>query len=124
MEIDNNGAERSLRGVARLSSELDAHGDQQYSVVDNRLLETLKGVPNRPLDGVEHPLTIFGTDKIPNPAISLLRPGASFLMFNDLNWIAQDPCEIVAATPSALKTIRVTLASPVLQVTESDPPLW
>ena len=74
--------------------------------------------------GVEHPLTIFDTDMIPNPAVNLLRPGASVLMFTDPNGMLEEPCEIMAATPSALRTIRAALASPTSQVAESDRPLW
>jgi hypothetical protein len=110
--------------VERVHPELDAYGDQQYRVVDYRLLEALKGAPNRTLNGVEHSLTIFGTDNIPNPAINLLRPGASVLMFTDPYGRLEEPCEVVTATPSALQTIRSALASPASQVAESDVSLW
>jgi hypothetical protein len=107
--------------VERVRPELNTYGPQQYRVVDYRLLETLKGTPNRPLKGVEHPLALFNIDMTPNPAISLSRPGARVLMFIDRHGSLEEPCEIVSATPSALRTIRAALALPTSQVEETSP---
>jgi hypothetical protein len=110
--------------VERVRPESETSYDQVYRVANYRLLGVLKGTPNRPLSSVGHRMTILGTDKIPNPAINLLRPGAKVLMFTDPDGDLVEPCETVAATPSALQTIRSALASPASQVAESDVPLW
>ena len=106
--------------VERVRTELKTYGPQQYRIVDYRILEALKGRPNR-LSGVEHPMNLDSIDTIPNPAISLVRPGARVLMFTDSDGRLEEPCEIVAATPGALRTIRSSLALPTSQIEATNP---
>jgi hypothetical protein len=115
-----------LAEVERVRPGLETSYDQLYQVADYRLLEVLKGVPNLPVKGkgVRHRSTILGTYNVPNPALNLLRPGERVLMFTDADGVLVEPCEIVAATPGALQTIRSALASPASQVVESDVGLW
>jgi hypothetical protein len=115
-----------LADVERVRPGFETSYDQVYQLADYRLLEVLKGAPNVPVKGkgVRHRATILGTYNVPNPALRLLRPGERVLMFTDADGVLVEPCEIVAATPSALQTIRSALASPASQVVESDVGHW
>lgn len=86
-------------------------------VADYRLTRVLKGAADRVPQRMHHPRsmgTYVGEAIIPNPAIRLLRPGARVLMFWDndrlVNW-ELTPCEVVAATPEALRTVEKALAA-------------
>jgi hypothetical protein len=109
--------------VARERPDLTARAPWERRLVDFRLLEVLKGQINRPLEGVGTIPTIFLSppdNNIPNPALRLLHPGLKVLMFSDSSTDIDSPCEIVAATPSALQTIKAALASPTSHVAEDD----
>jgi hypothetical protein len=96
-----------------------------HSLADYHLLEVLKGGAAPRLNGLMHfpdaPGPLIG---VPNPAFKLLRPGTRVLMFIDRYGLPVQPCEIVAAAPSALQTVRDALASPTSQVEESDFSPW
>ena len=86
-------------------------------VADYRLTRVLKGAADRVPLRMHHQCrmgTHVGEAIIPNPAIPLLRPGARVLMFweNDrlVNW-ELTPCEVVAATPEALRAVEKALAA-------------
>ena len=93
--------------------------DSEYQMADYKLLEVLKGTVNRPLTNVGHPLRLLPvggnpealTSYSPNPAIALLRPGNRLLMFADSSTNIDTYCEVMPATPSALRMIRAELAS-------------
>jgi hypothetical protein len=90
---------------------------------DFRLVQVLKGKLNRKLEGVLLPIRIGTQDpnlRIPNPVIPYVRPGSKLLMFSE-NY---EPCQIVAATPSALGTIQSALASLPSKVAQNDRWWW
>jgi hypothetical protein len=114
--------------VKDASPELEDENYGKYRVVTYDLLRVLKGTLTRPLKAVGHPLVINDPGKAgqhrPNPAIQLLHPGTRVLMFSDSSTNVDTPCEIVAATDSAMQTIRSALAQPVSHIVETDRSGW
>jgi hypothetical protein len=108
-----------------VSPELeDEYG--RYHLANYELLRVLKGKLNRPLKAVGHPVVINGKSdqQMPNPAVQLLHPGARVLMFSDNSTNVDTPCEIVAATDSAMQTIQSALAQPWSRIAETDRRGW
>ncbi len=95
---------------------------QKYQFASFRLLRVLKGQANRQLDdvGVTPDLPIPETGvgpeapladlQVHNSAIDLLTPGQKVLLFSGHSQYIDEPCEAVAATASALRTIEDALA--------------
>jgi hypothetical protein len=81
-------------------------------LVTFRLLQILKGKQRAPLENVSVPLNIHvqGTEMV-NPAIHWFVPGQKLILFPARNSSVDYPCEAVAATPSALKTVQDSLES-------------
>jgi len=113
--------------VARLRPDLETGRLAGYRMADYRLLQVLKGKVNRPLAGVAHSPTMYVPSsylQVSNPATKLLYPGSRVLMFSRNYTSIGGPCDIVAATPSALEALRTALASPSSQVVDSDRSRW
>jgi hypothetical protein len=111
--------------VKGVSPELeDEYG--RYHLANYELLRVLKGKLNRPLKAVGHPSVINGKSdqQMPNPAVQLLHPGTRVLMFSDNSTNVDTPCEIVAATDSAMQTIQSALAQPWSRIAETDRRGW
>jgi hypothetical protein len=136
LRSDNPCLDRVLQQRARTLSDIflleveqlhpDAKSDDEWKrvIVDYKLLEILKGEVRGPLNGLGSYLeeSIPGSrERIPNFDLTALKPGAKVLMFSDRERAVDSPCEIVAATPSVLRTIRTALASPASEV--ADEPL-
>ena len=86
-----------------------------FHLVDYKLLRVLKGESNRPLKAFGHSSLVYDPgdprQKMPNPAVQLLHPGARVLMFSNDFYQVDEACEIVAATDSALQAIQSRLQS-------------
>jgi len=86
-----------------------------FRLADYKLLRVLKGESNRPLRAFGHSSLVYDPEdprqKMPNPAVQLLRPGARVLMFSNEPWQVDEACEIVAATDGALQAIQSRLPS-------------
>ena len=112
-----------LAEVARLLPNFNSEFLGECRIVDYRLLQVLKGKGDRQLEHVLHPVTLswrYSETKLANPAIRLLYLGSKVLIFSDYPSALASPCEIVAATPTALQTIETVLASPASQAAKSD----
>ena len=108
-----------LAEVTRLLPNLKSDWLGECRRADFRLVQVLKGKLDRKLEGALLPITIGTQDhnpRIPNPVIPYLHPGSKLLMFSE-NY---EPCQIVAATPSALQTIQTALAEQASQDAKSD----
>jgi hypothetical protein len=106
---------------------VEKFGQEQYLMADYKLLEVLKGKLDRPLRNVGHPSLIFlsmDDPPVSNPSLNLLHPGSQLLMFSDASTDVDSPCETVAATQSAVRTIRLVLQSHSAQLPESDMAQW
>ena len=119
-----------LLRVERVTADLETSQGQEpkSQVVEYRLLDVLRGSAEQRLTGVVHPTRVHLPDsreEVPNPALKLLQPGADVLMFSRKEKFLQhiDPsCQIVAAAPSALRTIRSEIAAMKTTHSDSDPP--
>jgi hypothetical protein len=116
--------------VVRVRPELKQYEDQQTRTVDYRLLDVLKGKVDRPLAGVDHPVTISMISwadsdfSMPNPALKLLTPGTRVLLFSGSGTGVGAPCEVMAATPAARQTLKLALESKSSQVEENERSRW
>ena len=84
--------------------------------VDFRLERVLQGKVDRPLKNVPVYLDInlpWGeTDEtVHNSAYDLMRPGQRLMLFSDMSTNIDSPCEAMAATDSAIKTVENNLAA-------------
>jgi hypothetical protein len=112
--------------VKDVSPELiDDYG--KYRLASYELLRALKGNLNRPLKAVGHPSVIKGpgqSGQMTNPAVQLLHPGTRVLMFSDNSTNVDTPCEVVAATDSAMETMQSALAQSRSNIPEGDRSGW
>jgi hypothetical protein len=85
----------------------------KYRLASFRLLKTLKGKPDRPLDnvGVSPDIQIGIQERVHNSAIDLLNLGEKIVLFSGGSTNIDEPCEAVAATEIALQTIEKALGT-------------
>lgn len=111
-----------------VSPELEDENYGKYRLGNCDLLRVLEGQLNRPLKAVGHPLVINDPGKsgqhISNPALQLPCPGTRVLMFSDSSTNLDTPCEIVAATDSAMPTIQSALAQPGSHIVGTNRSGW
>jgi hypothetical protein len=90
--------------------------DDTYAprIASFRLLRVLKGTP-RPLDNLSVSRNVLGPGGLMhNSGIDLLNPGQRLLLFSGEDGYIREPCQVVAATEDAVRTIEkeLTAAAP------------
>lgn len=104
-----------LYEVENVHSQLkDYGGYEKYRLVDYKLVQVLRGQAKVALlRNVPLPLNmrILGQSVL-NPDLAVLHPGARVLIFYNKDGVDFfNPCAIIAATDSAMETVRAALAS-------------
>jgi hypothetical protein len=84
----------------------DPYSNDNYKVADFHLVKVLKGHRQRELSNVRVDQSMrWESELIHNAAFELLKPGGRILLFSAYDDSFNEPCEAVAATNNALRTL-------------------